>query len=148
MAFPTAYTEKSLAEFMHTKLGKVATALGLAVGASDAGSYTESVYDALLAYGTDDISSISGMDNIRKLRTLAQLYVWQFVVNNFAALYDFSADGGRYNRSQLLQNAKEALQLAQAEALPYDTNYVIKIRKTDPIHDPYTVREEIDDRPL
>ena len=60
MAAPTSYTEETLATFMHTKLGKIASALGYAA----ASSYSEEVSDTLLAYGTDDISTISGPANI------------------------------------------------------------------------------------
>src|SRR5688500_72219 len=99
MAVPASYTEKTLAEFMHVSLGKTAKALAINFGPNDAGDYAEAVNDALLAYGTNDIGTISGFANIMKLRALARVYAWQHVVNNFATLFDFSADGGQYSRS-------------------------------------------------
>lgn len=109
MALPASYTEKTLAQFMHTQLGKIASILGLAVGASDAGSYAEAVNDTLLAYDAEDVTTITGAANLKKLRALAMLAAWTFVINNFAALYDFSADGASYDRSQLFKQSKEAL---------------------------------------
>jgi hypothetical protein len=147
MSVPTAYTEQSLARFMEIILGKVAKVLELRAGVSDPGDFSEAVNDALLAYGTDDISTVSGSDNIQKLRALAAVCAWRHVVTNFAALYDFSADGGRYSRSQLFEQAKTSLEMAEQQALPYAANYMIHLRKTDHIHDPYQVRD-LEDRTL
>ena len=139
MSIPTSYTETTLAEFMHTSLGKVAQVLGLS---PEAGSYGEAVNEALLRYGTDSIGSISGAANLLKLRTLAKVAAWEFVVTNFAALYDFSADGGTYNRSQLFDQAKQSLELAQAQALPYDSAYEARVIGVDHAHNPYQYRPE------
>ena len=147
MAIPASYTEKTLAEYMHVMLGNVAKALDLHFDPNGAGDYAEAVNDALLAYGTDDVATITGISNIKKIRVLAVVCAWQHVVNNFAALYDFAADGASYNRSQLFKNAQEALKAAQQQAIAYDPNYVARIRKVDHIHDPYSVRD-IDERSL
>lgn len=142
MSIPAAYTEKTLGQYMQTLLGKVAGALALTAGPADAGDFAEAVNDALLAYGTSDISTITGLANITKLRALARVAAWQYVVTNFAALYDFSADGGSYSRSQLYKQAKESLALAQQAALPYDPLYQAQVIAVDQTHDPYTYRPE------
>lgn len=142
MPIPASYTEKTLAEYMHTMLGKTAKALDLHFGPNDAGDYAEAVNDALLAYGTEDISTISGLPNIKKLRALALVCAWQYVVNNFAALYDFSADGASYNRSQLFANAKKALESAESAALLHVANYRARIVAVDHKHNPYRYRTE------
>ena len=142
MAAPTTYTEKTLGQYMQVSLGKVAKALALTAGPSDAGDFTEAVNDCLLAYGVDDISTISGRDSITKLRALARVAAWQFVVTNFSALYDFSADGGSYNRSQLFKNAQDSLKLAEQAALPYDSSYAVQVFGVDQKHDPYAYRPE------
>ena len=147
MPIPTSYTEKTLAEYMHTMLGKTAQALSLQLSPDGAGDYAEAVNDALLLYGAEDISTITGVAAIQKVRALARVAAWRHVVNNFAALYDFSADGGNYRRGQLFENAQASLKAAERRALPYDPNYSIRIRKVDPVHDPYSVRD-IEDRPL
>lgn len=147
MPIPTSYTEKTLAEYMHTMLGKTARALSLQLSPDGAGDYAEAVIDALLLYGAENIASITGMANIQKLRALAKVAAWRHVVNNFAALYDFSADGGNYHRGQLFENAQAALKAAERQALSFDPNYSIRIRKVDHVHDPYTVRD-LEDRPL
>ena len=142
MAIPASYTEKTLAEYMHVMLGKVAKALDLHFGPSDAGDYAEAVNDALLAYGAEDIATITGSTNFQKLRALARVAAWRFVVTNFAALFDFSADGASYNRSQLFEHATRALTLAEEAAAAYVTNYQARIVSVDHIHDPYRVRTE------
>ena len=150
MAVPASYTEKTLAEYMHVMLGKTATALELHFDPNGPGDYAEAVNDALLAYDTDDIATITGIEKIKKLRALARVAAWQYVVDNFASLYNFSADGASYSRGQLFEHAQEALKLAEKAAQPYDatnSNNVIKIRKVDHVHDPYTVRD-IDERKL
>ncbi|HLE52704.1 MAG TPA: hypothetical protein VI755_11615 [Anaerolineales bacterium] len=142
MAIPAAYTEKTLGQYMQTLLGKVASALALTAGPSDAGDFSEAVNDAVLACGTTDISTITGLANITKLRALARVAAWRYVVDNFAALYDFSADGGSYSRSQLFKQAKESLVLAQQAALPYDPAYQAQVVAIDQKHDPYAYRPE------
>lgn len=149
MPIPTSYTEKTLAEYMHVALGKTAKALELHFDPNGPGDYVEAVNDALLEYGTDDISTITGLDAIRKLRMIAVACAWQYVVNNFAALYDFSADGGRYDRSQMFDNAKKMYETAAGVVTANygsDTNRV-RIRRVDHVHDPYQVRDR-DERPL
>lgn len=147
MSIPASYTEKTLAEYMHVMLGKVAKALDLHFDPNGPGDYAEAVNDTLLAYGAEDIATITGTNNIQKLRALARVAAWQHVVTNFAALYDFSADGASYNRNQLFKNAQEALKLAERAAVVYGSNYVARVRKVDHVHDPYAVRD-IDERSL
>lgn len=142
MAIPASYTEKTLAQYMETMLGKTAKVLALHAGPEDAGDFAEAVNDVLLAYGTNDIATISGIENLKKLRALAVVSAWQFVVNNFAALYDFSADGASYDRSQLFESASKALAQAELNGLPYLVNYQARVTKLDRVHDPYTVRPE------
>lgn len=142
MAIPASYTEKSLAEFMHVSLGKTAKALAINFAPDGPGDYAEAVNDALLAYGTQDIASISGVAAIMKIRALARVYAWQYVVSNFAALVDFSADGGQYSRSQMFKQAKESLELAQTQALAYDPAYQVNVVAIDHTQDPYQYRPE------
>jgi hypothetical protein len=142
MPVPNSYTEKTLGQYMQTMLGKVARVLELNAGPNDAGDFVEAVNDALLVYGTEDISTISGIANLMKLRALARVAAWQYVMNNFAALYDFKADDSSYNRSQLFKQAKESLALAQQAALNYDPAYQVQVVAVDQTHDPYRYRPE------
>jgi len=143
MPVPTSYTETTLADFMHDALGNVAGALGY----SSPTSYSEAVNDTLLAYGTDDISTISGQANIIKLRALSKVFAWRKAVGDLSSRYKFSADGGSYERQQMFENAKATLAMLEEAALVYDTNYAVITRKVDHIHDPYQVRN-LDERPL
>ena len=142
MPVPTAYTEKELAEFMHKRLGKVAKVLQLHLDPNGPGDYEEAVTDSLLAYGTDDIATISGAEKIQRLRALALVAIWHHVITNWTTLYDFQADGSSYDRSQMFKNAQEALKLAETQALPYSSTYFARITPIDHRHDPYAVRSE------
>lgn len=135
MAAPTSYSETTLADYMHTLLGPVATALDYTSPAS----YVEAVNEALLDYGTDDISTVSGRDNIRKLRALAMVQAWRLVVQQLSTDYDFSAGGATYNRSQMQKQAAEALARAEQTAITLGATpgYVVGIDTISHIHDPY-----------
>jgi len=133
MPVPTAYTEETLAIYMHEKLGNIAGVLGYSL---DGGSYNEAIIDTLIAYG---VTSIDNATNIKKLRALALVEAWKMAVADLSTRHDFSADGGSYNRSQMFENASKAMESAQVEALAYDTNYQVGRTRVINISDPYQV---------
>lgn len=135
MPAPTAYTEESLAEYMHTMLGPVASSLGYEV---ETGSYGEAVNDALLMYGVDDIATVSGRENITRLRLLARWCAWKMVADHTAGDHDFSADGGSFSRSQINAQARKRLQDMESEVLAVDPAYSVEVVKVTHKHDPYT----------
>jgi hypothetical protein len=124
-------------------LGYVASALAY----TDPTSYEEAVNEALLEYGVDDIADVTGRENIRKLRAVARVMVWRQVVRDTTGDFDFSADGGRYSRSQINEQARESLKLAESEAMALGAlaGYVVGIDAVSHIHDPYEYVED-DDR--
>lgn len=138
MAYPAAYTEQSLAEYMHATLGAMATRLGWTV---DDGHYTEAVNEAVAAYGTDDVEGISGRDNLRTLRALARREVWRLVLQSLAAYYEFSTDGQSFKPNQMSEQAQAALLQAEAEcaALGIDDGaYSVSIDSVIYPGDPYS----------
>jgi len=137
VAAPTTYTEATLAEYMHTALGAIATSLGWTVAGD---SYDEPVNDALLLYGADDIASISGRASITKLRALARLAVWRKVVTETAGDYNFSADGGSYSRAQVNEQARQVVADLEYETAAYRTEHAATTQRVDFIHDPYAER--------
>lgn len=141
MPVPATYTEDTLAAFMHQALGGTAEALGWSVVA---GSYDVAVTRALVAYGTDSISSITGLANLAKLQALALVALWESVLWATAGDYDFQADGGKYNRSQVHSQALAALQAAKAAALAYDPGYQVTVGEVDYPDDPYSYRPELE----
>ncbi len=149
MAAPTAYTEATLAAYMHDVLGNVATALGYLA----ASSYTEAVNETLLQYGVDDIAEVSGQDAIRLLRALARAQAWRKVANDTAGDYDFKTDSTTFNRSQVHKQALLNLTAAISEAdalaaeLGQATGYVIEKARARYKDDPYQYWDE-DDREL
>lgn len=139
MAAPTTYTETELATFMLAELGNVAAALGWAVQTN----VQPAIDETLLVYGVDSIAEVTGRENIRKLRAFARVEAWRLAVNSLAADYDFKADGGDYKRSQLHDQAGQALERAQADAAEFDVSVnVISRDAVVSIHDPYQVLDD------
>jgi len=135
MVLPGSYTEKTLAVYMHGVLGPLAGVLGLAVGAADAGSYAEAVNAVLLAYS--GVAQVSEALDLERLRGLACVEAWQLACNGLAAAYDFGAEGGTYQRSQMLAAAQSRLLAAQSAALVFDRQYVVQVTRMKAVHDPY-----------
>lgn len=145
MSAPASYTEATLAAYMHSALGDTATALGWAAGTA---SYGEAINETLLAYGAGDIATVTGNDNIARLRALARAEAWRQVAAYTAGNFDFSADGASYNRSQMHAQAKAAVQMAEADAMRYGAyGYDVVIQNVQDVHDPYAYIED-DDREL
>lgn len=134
MAVPTSYTEDGLKAYMIAVLGAVAEVLGWSVVG---GQVDEPVIESLLAYGTDDISTITGLDNIKKIRTLARREVWRAVMDETAADYDFTADGGSYSRAQIHKMAMENFMKAENEAAAFDTTWAVQVHRVTHKNDPY-----------
>lgn len=141
MPIPETYTEEELAEYMHETLRAVAGVLGWSVAG---GSYTEPVNETLVAYGQPDISQITGLEAIRKLRTLARVEAWRAVVSETVADYDYQADGGNFHRSQAHAHAKAMLYQAEQDALAFSPVYRVIVNRVDHKHDPYQYREDED----
>lgn len=132
MAAPASYTEATLATYMHTTLGAIAGALSWTVAGN---SYAEPVNEALLVYGVSDIAAAT---EIQKLRAIARREAWRAVVAGLAAMYNFATDGQSFSRSQMQAQALEALRIAEADAMQYDTGaYEVRVDKVERTQDPY-----------
>jgi hypothetical protein len=57
-------------------------------------------------------------------------------VDNFTALYNFSANSAKDDRSQMFTNPEKSLELADAAALPSIPTYRAKIMAVDSKHNP------------
>ena len=113
MAYSTAYSEPELAAYLSTVVGSISDVLGW-----DSGDwhYLEAINEALAAYGTDDIASITGTANVRKLRALARRELWRSVVAGLASFIDFNApDGQALKESQYQAQATATLQQTEAD---------------------------------
>ena len=141
MPLPTSYTEATFKAFLHAELRDVGLALGWSVAG---GSYDEPLNDALFAYEADDIASVSGRDNLRKLRALGRVAVWRAVVNATSGDYDFAQPGGsRYDRSQVHQMAQDNLDRAVAEALVFSPEYLVGVATV--VYEDYYTPPDLDD---
>ena len=116
MPIPTSYTEQSLMNYMHEALSGVGDVLGF----NPPHAYDEAFNETMLVYGASDVTAVSGIRNIRKLRAIARVEAWRKVMAATAGDYDFRReDGASYNRSQIhaqahknyLQALKEAREL-------------------------------------
>lgn len=134
MPIPTAYTESQLGEYMLSVLGVVGSVLEYT-----SASFGEQVTDALLDYGVTDIAQATDM---KKLRGLAKVAAWKKAKDDLGAYYDYQADGGTFDRSQMQAMAEKSLAQAVTDALPYDPNYVINITRARPVNDPYRYTPE------
>lgn len=115
MAYPTSYTEATLAAFILAQLGETATILSW----NALVHVQPAVDEALAKCEVSDIALITGSDDLKKLRIFARYEGWRLAISSLAARFDFEADGGAYKRSQAFVNAKAALVLATEEAQPY-----------------------------
>lgn len=129
MPVPTAYTEEALGEYMLAVLGVVGSVLGYT-----SESFDEAIADTLLSYGTNNIAQAT---DIKKLRALAKVAAWQKANDDLVAFYDYQADGGSFDRSQMQAMAEKALAQAQAKAIAYDPNYQVQVTREKPVNDPY-----------
>ncbi len=141
MSIPAAYSELTLAQYMHAELGPVAKVLEYPEPAEDAGVYREAIIEVVLAIGVSDISQTG---DIRKVRALARREVWAMAVKALTTLYNFSADGARHDQSQIFAQAKDALDQAISDCLVLGlAGYSVRIDNLDYRHDPYSFPKEI-----
>lgn len=114
MPVPTGMTEQQLADYMQATLQDVA--LDLAMTPVELGSYAEAVNNALIAYGTNDAATITGLSNIATLRALARVEAWRVAHARAAARYDFQDGTQSLKRSQMFAMIEKALAAAESEA--------------------------------
>jgi len=107
MSIPTSYTNATLIEYMRYLIQG---------SGAEIEDFSELISDTLIAYGTDSVSKAT---DIPKLRAIAAFVCWSRVVSLLAGVYDFTADGGSYKRSQMASNAQKELSKARALADQY-----------------------------
>lgn len=116
MALPTSYTETTFKDYLHALLnqGGFATDLGWSVAG---GQYNEIVNDALTYYGSEAITSITGVGEIRKIRIAGRVALWEGVVGATAHYADLSTpDNARASLSQIYKQAALQLERAKGDA--------------------------------
>lgn len=145
MAAPTVYQEDELAAYMLGELGDVATVLRITATAGVKGDYgdlSEPLNNVLLALGVTDVTTLTGADNIRKLRALGAVEAWRLAKKRAAAAYDFKDGSTSLSRSQLQPMISQSLGMAEAEAsslgvLPTGTGVKVKVGTVKYRNDPY-----------
>jgi hypothetical protein len=131
MPIPTQYTETDLKAFMHNCLMETASVLGWSVAA---GQYDEAVLSTLLEYG--HVSTAEECTDLRKLRALARVSVWEAVASATAGDHHYSADGGTFSPEQVHEHALVMLKAAKSAALGYVPEYQV-FADTLTAQDPY-----------
>jgi hypothetical protein len=114
MAAPTSYTEDDLALYMLSVVGKIATD----VLEWDIDNFAGAVDEALLVYGTDSITAVTGRANIQILRAAARREAWRAVMQATAHEHAWGASQpGAVNtsRQQIHDHAKAMFEQATAE---------------------------------
>jgi hypothetical protein len=110
MALPTAYTEKTFAEFLRRKIRGYAEVFHWDNTEAE-GDYQDVINDTLRIYG---VSSIDQATDIARLELLGLRAAWRAVVEYAATEYDYATVGESNSRSQLYKQAQE--RLADVEA--------------------------------
>jgi hypothetical protein len=108
---PSNYTEDMLKSYMVGRVKSIADLLGMTIE-----DFAESVNDVLVAYGVNDISEAT---DITKLRALAHYQAWVLIAEIATGEYQFSADGGSFNRKQIYDNAVATLERLRITYAPY-----------------------------
>ena len=114
MAAPISYTEELFKAYLHGRLGSLSDVLKWNVAD---GNYDEAVNDALLAYGTDDITTINTAANVNLLRAYGRYFLWKSVAEATVNKMDYThADSGAtYKHSQIHSQAKGMMAIAAGD---------------------------------
>ena len=140
----TPYTHDSFKQYLCHSLRDMAGALGWTVANGD---FDEPLNDALLMLDNDDVANFTTNAQLRLLRSAGKVAVWRAVVATTAGDYQFSADGGSYNRQQVHDHARKMVADVEAEAsgLGVDVygGYEVGIATITYHNDPYADYEEL-----
>jgi len=113
MPAPSSYSESMIRDYMYSTTKGVVDVINWT-----ANDFVEPVNDLLIAYGVDTINDAT---DIAKLRAMAKIEAWRAMVSATSGEFDYSSDSGQtalhYKRSQLHEQAKAALTLAQGDAV-------------------------------
>lgn len=112
MPVPTVYTEQTLAEFMMQELKNSASDLGWTTADPD-GDYQEAITETLLLYGVADVSEAT---NIRKVRALARVAIWESATKASVPNTDSSQDGMSNSDSQVYDHSYAMWEEAKQQA--------------------------------
>lgn len=139
MTAPTSYTEDGLRTYMHSIIAhddtcsELASSMAWAVASS---AYDEAINEALLVYGTADITTISGIGNIRQLRAIARMELWRLVAGRTVDKYQTSEGAVSISKNQIHEHAVVMLDMAESEAaaLDVDIDRRYRVGQTAVIH--------------
>lgn len=136
MAALEPYTALKFKGYLHRILSHTAVVLGWSVDGSD---YDEILNDTLIALGVDDVASITDNADLKMLRAVGRYFLWQAVAAATVGDYQFSADGGSYNRQQVHDHALKMLAQAESEAAYYGVvdAYNVTVSNVAYHRDPY-----------
>lgn len=138
MAVPTAYTTTSLAVYLKYVPGDIIDVLGWN---TDSPQVQEAVNDALLEYGVTDAASITGTDEIRRLRALGRRAIWRAIVQATANWYGITDNGQVLDRQQVHAQALLAFEQADNDcrAAGADPALAVNVIHVQRVRDPYAV---------
>jgi hypothetical protein len=132
-----------IAAFMAGEIGALSDALCL----KSTDDLEPTIVDLLLELG---VSQPSAITDVRRARAFARVFIWRRVAARTAGDFNFAADGGRYDRSQVHDNAVKMAAAAEADASPFGWSgsgrgYVDEIvSRVDPYADRLLSMEEWD----
>jgi sulfite reductase alpha subunit-like flavoprotein len=138
MAVPTAYTTTSLAVYLKYVPGDIIDVLGWN---TDSPQVQEAVNDALLEYGVTDAATITGIDELRRLRALGRRAIWRAIVQATANWYSITDNGQKLERQQVHAQALTAYEQADNDcrAAGADPALAVNVIHVQRVRDPYAV---------
>lgn len=129
MTYPTSYTQSTMSAYLQVILDQVALAVDIS-----SSRLTEMTDDVLSMYGETDYANVT---NIAKVRAIAQVVAWKHAMELTSVSYNFSADGGSYNLSQMHEMCEKNYKAALSDARTYDPNYEISVTEIVSTQNPY-----------
>lgn len=112
MAIPGHYSEAIFSDYLANVLGELARILAWDAGSP---SVQEAVNDALLRYGTADITTVTVPADLDALRALGRRAIWRAAADAVASKYDFRDSDATFSRSQMHAAAMKALERAERD---------------------------------
>jgi hypothetical protein len=112
IVIPTTINTAEFVAFLRDELGGLADGFGW----TTEDSVSQLAIDALMAAGMTSFADATTARAVQKVKAVAKVLAWRKASALTAGDFDFSADGGRYDRAQVHENAKKQAINAEREA--------------------------------
>lgn len=121
MSIPSSYSYSDFKDYLtYEVLQETAKSLNWIDDYDGSGFDSTSIYraitdEALIILGYSDISEVTGLWNVKRLRMMARIEAWRAVAAATFGDVHLESEGTQYNRQQIFNNAIEQLQFAEQD---------------------------------